>query len=391
MMEDMIHHNFLFVKDYIDADIIIVNTCTVTNTADTKCLKMIRRIKRECPNSILVVCGCSVQNDQTKYQDLGINILLGNRYKSSIAELINKYLEDKNDLVQIVKTRKLDFENMAINNFNHVRAFIKIEDGCDNFCSYCVIPFVRGSVRSKDFNEVINEAKNLVLNNHKEIVLTGIHTGAYESNGHDLADLINELAKIDGLMRIRISSIEATELNENFLNTLKNNKKLVDHLHIPLQAGSDEILKLMNRKYDLAYFINKINEIRSIRPDISISTDVIVGHPYETDELFNKTLETVKKINFSKVHVFPYSKRNGTKAASMDNQVDECTKKKRVVELIKLSDALEEKYYQKFVGKTIDVLIEECHNNIAIGHTSNYLKVTLNEDLKVGSIVNRVL
>ncbi len=184
---------------------------------------------------------------------------------------------------------------MLIDDYNHVRAFIKIEDGCDNFCSYCIIPYVRGSVRSKSFNKVIEEAKHLAHHGHKEIVLTGIHTGHYEDSGHDLTDLINELSKIDDLLRIRISSIEITELNDKFLEMLGKINKVCNHLHIPLQAGSDEILKRMNRKYDLKYYEEKINKIRSIRPDISISTDIIVGFPYETEELFKKYFKFFRK------------------------------------------------------------------------------------------------
>lgn len=391
MKEKMLSSNFFYEENMSDANIIIVNTCSVTNVADKKCLKMIRKIKREYPNALLVVAGCSSQNNQNVYEALDIDILLGNKDKSKIAELIKEYLDTEKKYVKFYNERDLDFEDMLINDYNHVRAFVKIEDGCDNFCSYCIIPFVRGSVRSKDFDTVIKEAKLLTEHGHKEIVLTGIHTGHYMSNNHDLTDLINELSKIDDLLRIRISSIEITELNDKFLEMLKINKKVCNHLHIPLQAGSDEILKRMNRKYDLAYYEEKINKIRSIRPDISITTDIIVGFPYETDELFNETLEFSKKMNFSKIHVFPYSIRVGTAAASMPNQVDEVTKKVRVKKLMALSEKQEKEYYEKFKGKELDILVEECDNNVSIGHTSNYLMVTLNENLLVGKIYKRIL
>lgn len=391
MKEKMLSSNFFYEENMSDANIIIVNTCSVTNVADKKCLKMIRKIKREYPNALLVVAGCSSQNNQNVYEALDIDILLGNKDKSKIAELIKEYLDTEKKYVKFYNERNLDFEDMLINDYNHVRAFVKIEDGCDNFCSYCIIPFVRGSVRSKDFDTVIKEAKLLTEHGHKEIVLTGIHTGHYTSNNHDLTDLINELSKIDDLLRIRISSIEITELNDKFLEMLKINKKVCNHLHIPLQAGSDEILKRMNRKYDLAYYEEKINKIRSIRPDISITTDIIVGFPYETDELFSETLEFSKKMNFSKIHVFPYSIRVGTAAASMPNQVDEVTKKVRVKKLMALSKKQEKEYYEKFKGKELDILVEECDNNVSIGHTSNYLMVTLNENLLVGKIYKRIL
>lgn len=391
MKERMLSSNFFYVENISEANIIIVNTCSVTNVADKKCLKMIRRIKREYPNSILVVAGCSSQNKQEIYENLDIDILIGNKDKSKIDILLKEYIKTHKRYVKFYNDRKLDFEDMLISDYNHIRAFIKIEDGCDNFCSYCIIPFVRGSVRSKNFETVIKEAKLLTQKGHKEIVLTGIHTGHYMDNGYDLTDLINELSKIEDLLRIRISSIEITELNDKFLNMLSTNKKVCDHLHIPLQAGSDEILKKMNRKYDLKYYEEKIKKIRMIRPDISITTDIIVGFPYETDKLFNETLEFSRKMNFSKIHVFPYSIRLGTSAANMPNQVDESIKKERVKKLMDLSEIMEKEYYNKFVGKELDILVEECDNNVSIGHSSNYLMIRLNEKLEVGQIYKRII
>lgn len=391
MKERMLSSNFFYVENISEANIIVVNTCSVTNVADKKCLKMIRRIKREYPNSILVVAGCSSQNKQEIYENLDIDILIGNKDKSKIDILLKEYIKTHKRYVKFYNDRKLDFEDMLISDYNHIRAFIKIEDGCDNFCSYCIIPFVRGSVRSKNFETVIKEAKLLTQKGHKEIVLTGIHTGHYMDNDYDLTDLINELSKIEDLLRIRISSIEITELNDKFLNMLSTNKKVCDHLHIPLQAGSDEILKKMNRKYDLKYYEEKIKKIRMIRPDISITTDIIVGFPYETDELFNETLEFSRKINFSKIHVFPYSIRLGTSAANMPNQVDESIKKERVKKLMDLSEIMEKEYYNKFVGKELDILVEECDNNVSIGHSSNYLMIRLNEKLEVGQIYKRII
>jgi len=391
MKERMLSSNFFYVENISEANIIVVNTCSVTNVADKKCLKMIRRIKREYPNSILVVAGCSSQNKQEIYENLDIDILIGNKDKSKIDILLKEYIKTHKRYVKFYNDRKLDFEDMLISDYNHIRAFIKIEDGCDNFCSYCIIPYVRGSVRSKNFETVIKEAKLLTQKGHKEIVLTGIHTGHYMDNDYDLTDLINELSKIEDLLRIRISSIEITELNDKFLNMLSTNKKVCDHLHIPLQAGSDEILKRMNRKYDLKYYEEKIKKIRMIRPDISITTDIIVGFPYETDKLFNETLEFSRKMSFSKIHVFPYSIRLGTSAANMPNQVDESIKKERVKKLMDLSEIMEKEYYNKFVGKELDILVEECDNNVSIGHSSNYLMIRLNEKLEVGQIYKRII
>lgn len=391
MKEALVKNRFSFCNLNEKCDILILNTCTVTDTSDKKSLKEVRRLKRENPNAILVVCGCSVQNDKTKYDDLGINILMGNINKSNIVSIIEKYLDDNTPVEYVAKTRDLPFENMEVDISDHTRAYIKIEDGCDNFCSYCIIPFVRGKKRSKDFSLVLREVQHLANNGYKEIVLTGIDTGGYESNGKDLTDLIHEMSKINGIERIRQSSIEITQINEKFINELKNNKKICDHIHIPLQSGSDSILKLMNRKYDLKYFFDKIDMIRSVRPDISITTDVIVGFPGETEEMFLETMETCKKINFSKIHAFPYSERKGTKASMMDGKVPESVKHERVKKLLELSDSLEKSYYDKFKGKNKDVLIEEVNESGSKGHTSNYLMVHTNEKLQKGEIYNLIV
>ena len=375
--------------DEKNPDIIIINTCSVTNVADQKSRKMVRHFKNMHPNSITVVCGCSTEHKRDDYLKMGIDILIGNSKKSQIIELIEEYQNNKKPILYFENTRRLPFEDMSIKEFTtHTRAFVKIQDGCDNFCSYCVIPFVRGSIRSKDFNQVLDEIRTLVNHGHKEIVLTGIHTGSYGvGTSHDLTDVIHEASKLEGLERIRISSIEITELNDKFMEELKNNPKICNHLHIPLQAGSDEILKMMNRKYDLEEYKRIINKIRRIREDISITTDVIVGFPGETDELFSKTLETVKELKLSKVHVFPFSKKEGTKAALMPNQIDENKKKKRVRGLVSLSDALEEEYAQKFINKNGYVLIETSKDNESTGCTSNYLKVIIKESLPRNKVV----
>ena len=391
MKEALVKNGFSFCNLNEKCDILILNTCTVTDTSDKKSLKEVRRLKRENPNAILVVCGCSVQNDKTKYDNLGINILMGNINKSNIVSIIEKYLDDKTPVEYVAKTRDLPFENMEVDISDHTRAYIKIEDGCDNFCSYCIIPFVRGKKRSKDFSLVLREVQHLANNGYKEIVLTGIDTGGYESNGKDLTDLIHEMSKINGIERIRQSSIEITQINEKFINELKNNNKICDHIHIPLQSGSDSILKLMNRKYDLKYFFDKIDMIRSVRPDISITTDVIVGFPGETGEMFLETMETCKKINFSKIHAFPYSERKGTKASMMDGKVPEIVKHERVKKLLELSDSLEKSYYDKFKEKKLDVLIEEVNEFGSKGHTSNYLMVHTNEKLQKGEIYNLIV
>ena len=380
MTEDLINAGYVEEKDNnIPADIYIINTCSVTNTADSKSLKLIRQAIKKNKDAIIVVCGCLAQVKPETVNIEGVDIVIGNKNKSKVSEYINEYVKNKNKKTDIYDISNVEFETMQLNNFDKTRAFIKIQDGCNNFCAYCIIPYTRGSVRSKPREDILNEIDHLTLNGHKEIVLTGIHTGNYgsEFDNYDFADLLNEIVKIKKLSRIRISSIEITELNDRVLEIIKNNNVLVDHLHIPLQSGSDEILKLMNRKYDTKYFIEKINKIRKIRPDISITTDVIVGFPNETDKNFNETIETIKKVDFSKLHVFPYSKREGTKAATMEGQIKEEVKKQRVMELLKLSKELENKYMNKFIGKTLTFIPEVYKDGYLIGHTGNYLLIKL--------------
>ena len=374
--ETFIQNGYNEASSIEDANVIIINTCSVTNEADKKCRKMIKRIRRDNEKAVLIATGCSVQNNFDEYKSLGINVLIDNFHKSQLFDLYNEYINNKKNICKYDSNRNQKFDNMILDKFTkHTRAFIKIQDGCDNFCSYCVIPLVRGSIRSKDFNQVIEETKSLVQNGHKEVVLTGIHTGSYNSSGKDLVDLINEMSKIENLKHIRISSIEITELNDKFMGLLKNNDKVVDHLHIPLQAGSDKVLKIMNRKYDTKYFEDKINIIRKIRPNINITTDVIVGHPGETEKDFEETLEFCKKIFFGKIHVFPYSIRKNTKASLMRDQVNEIDKKKRAEMLIRLSDILMSEYENKYIGTTQEIITEINHQNEVVGFTSNYIKV----------------
>lgn len=368
------------------ADISIINTCTVTNTADNKSFKTIRHAIKQNEDAIVVVVGCMSQNKKEEVLKVdGVDIVLGNVGKSKVVEYIDEFIKTKEKKLDIYDMMDTTFEPMILNNFNKTRAFIKIQDGCNNYCAFCIIPYVRGDVRSKDKNLVLQETNHLINQGYKEIVLTGIHTGHYGSDlkDYNFSDLLKELCKIEGLERLRISSIEITELDDEFLDVLKNNKKLVDHMHIPLQSGSDAVLKRMNRKYDKAYFIDKINKIRSIRPNISITTDVIVGFPGETEEEFNETIETIKKIEFTKLHVFPYSRRKGTVADEMDNQVDENTKHNRVKTLMNLSEELEKKYMNKFVNKEVIFIPEIKKEEYLIGHTGNYLQVKMksNEDL----------
>lgn len=381
-------HNYE-IKSFDDVcDIYIINTCTVTNTSDIKSRKMIRNAIKKNPNACVVAMGCFIEANKD-YQIEGLDIVLGNKDKSKIVDLLDEYFTKKEKIVKLYNDPKSQFEDMYITNFpGRTRAFVKIQDGCENFCSYCIIPFVRGKCRSKDKDKVISEINALVKNGYQEVVLTGIHTGNY---GVDLdtnfATLLKELVKIEGLKRLRISSIEITELTDEVLEVLKTSPIIVDHLHIPLQAGSDEILKAMNRKYNLSYFFEKIKKIREIRPNISITTDVIVGFPGETTELFEQTIKTCRDLEFAKIHVFPYSERQGTKAMELPNHIESNEKKRRARELLLVSKELEITYANKFLNKQVEVLIEEDKDGYSYGHTSNYLHVKINKKLKHNTFV----
>ena len=371
VMSDLLD-NAGYIKGSIDdSDIYIVNTCFVTNIAEHKSLKMINRVIKQHPKLVIAV-GCLAQIKGRDLLQVGVDIVIGNKDKTKIVEYIKDY---QNKICKLYDLSNVPFENMRLNNFDKTRAFVKIQDGCNNFCSYCIIPYTRGGVRSKKKEDVLSEIIDLVNYGHKEIVLTGIHTGNYHDLDCDLADLLESIVKIPHLKRLRISSIEITEITDRIIDIIKNNDILVDHMHIPLQSGSNHILKLMNRKYDVAYFIAKINKLRMIRPEMSITTDVIVGFPSETDDLFNETITTINKIKFSKLHVFPYSLREGTKASQMDNQVSALIKKERVKTLLSLSKELEVEYMHKFIGRELEFIPETYQNEYLFGHTGNYLSI----------------
>ena len=385
IVERFINAGYELVNDEREADVIVINTCTVTNQADSKSRKLIRQARCENSNAILVVCGCSAEHHKDKLFDLDIDILIGNKDKSFIVDLVNEYKTNKEKISRFYDLRSVEFEDMKINNFEgKTRGFVKIQDGCNNFCSYCIIPFMRGCIRSKDINVAASEINCLANNGYQEIVLTGIHTGSYgDGCDFDIVDLIREVSKNDNLKRIRISSIEITELNDKFMSELKVNKKLCDHMHVPIQSGANAVLKNMNRKYNIDKYKMKIDELRSIRKDINITTDLIVGFPEETDSDFMETIGNLKEIGFSKIHTFPYSMRTGTKASVM-KQVNDTVKKNRVDQVLELSDNLENEYYKKFIGETLEVLVEDGKS----GYTSNYIKVHLDKDMPVNTFVD---
>ncbi len=356
-------------------DVYIINTCTVTNTSDVKSRKMIHRARRKNKDACVVAVGCFIEANPN-YFDSAIDICIGNGRKSELVSILDEWMVKKSPIQK--REEKSTFDNMFLTNFEgRCRAFVKIQDGCENFCSYCIIPYVRGKCRSKSLNKVVEEVTALTKKGYQEIVLTGIHTGNYGVDiNTNFATLLKQLLTIKGLKRLRISSIEITELTDEVLDIIKENKVIVSHLHIPLQAGSDHVLKLMGRKYDLAYFEEKLKKIREIRPDIAITTDVIVGFPEETDLDFEETLKTVSRFAFAKIHVFPYSKREGTKASKMKD-IDGNTKKERARRLLLKSKELEESYASCFLSKEVEVLIEEEKDGYSIGHTEEFMKVKI--------------
>ena len=369
------------------ADIYIINTCTVTNTSDKKSEKMIKRARKQNKDAIIIAMGCHAQ---IKGDNIDADIIIGNKDKSKIISLIEEYQENKNKIKRIYNLDNISFEDMYISSFNsHTRAFVKIQDGCDAFCSYCIIPYARGPIRSKDPKTVIKEITSLVENGYKEIILTGIHTGKYGKDiNYTFEQLLKEIIKIKNLYRIRISSIEINELTDPILNLIKDNQVIAKHLHIPLQSGSDKILKLMDRKYDLKFYKDRIEKIRKMIKDISITTDLIVGFPNENEKDMEDTLKFIKEIKFTKIHTFPYSKREGTKAASMENQIDETIKRKRVKTVLELSDQLEQDFYQSKLNETEEVIIEQTKDGKSYGYTSNYIKVEINSPLKPNEVIS---
>ena len=370
------------------ADIYIINTCSVTNESDKKSRKMINRAKKNNSEAIIVVMGCY---SQVSSDDIEADIILGNKDKSKIVEILNDFIRDRESKKIIYDLSSVEFEKMEISHFdNHTRAFVKIQDGCNAFCSYCIIPYTRGRVRSKNKEDVIKEVSRLVKDGYKEIVLTGIHTGRYGIDiNSSLYELLCELVKIPNIYRIRLSSIEINEVTPEIIDLYKNNKIMARHLHVPLQSGSNKILKLMNRRYNKEEFMKMIDKLREIE-DISLTTDLIVGFPNETDDDFEETMDTLKKIHFTKIHTFPYSRRRGTVADKMDGHISGDIKKKRVHEVIELSNEYENEYYKSKIGKVYDGVVERHNNGLVVVHTSNFIPVIIddNDNIENNSIVN---
>ena len=339
---------------------------------------MIRSAIKHNPNAIIAVIGCYSQMAPKEIEAImGVDIVIGNKNKAEVVDLVYKKLKEQEliNKVENILTYKT-FENLSPVSFSKTRAFLKIEDGCNNFCSYCIIPYTRGPIRSKNANDVINEINKIVENGYKEVVLTGIHTGKYNDNGIDFTDLIKMILSQTNIARLRISSIELNEITDEFLELLKTNKVLAEHLHLPLQAGSNHILKLMNRHYTREEFINRVLQIKEIKPDISITTDIIVGFPEETDDDFTDTLDLCKVVGFAKIHAFPFSLRKGTKAETL-KPVPDKVKNDRMSKLLELNCELEANYREKYINTVHEIIIETNHGDYLVGHTSNYLEVNI--------------
>ena len=362
------------------ADVYIINTCAVTNTAGSKSRQKIHAAIALNPEALIAVVGCYAQTASEQLeQDANIDILLGSDGKSRLADMIEEGLRKKRPQKLIHDVRKVNvFEALPIHRFEHqTRAFLKIQDGCNQFCSYCIIPFARGAERSLPEDEVLAIARSLSESGHREIVLSGIHTGRY-GNGinSSLCQLMKRMVKeIPKLQRIRISSIEMNEITDELLEFIKGEEKIARHLHIPVQSANTTVLKNMNRPYTIAWFMERVDYIRSLIPDISISSDVITGFPQESEEQFQDTLDNIARMRLSFLHVFPYSRRDHTAAAQMSGHLENKIKKERASRLANLSKQLYTAYKQNFIGKEVSVIFEKEKDGKLIGHSSEYLEV----------------
>ncbi len=394
--EMMINDGYLY--DDKNPDVIFINTCSVTAVSDQKSRQKIRSFVKKFPHSIIVVLGCYSQMAYNFIKTIeGVNIIIGTKKRVDVVSLINQYKETNKQIILVDKTSlDEDYEPLSISSYSdNTRAFLKIQDGCNNFCSYCIIPYTRGGVRSRPKEEVLKEVERLVNNGYKEIVLTGIHTGGYGKDLKDycFSDLLKDILKNQDLKRLRISSIEESEIDDQMIDLLVEDPRIASHLHIPLQSGSDTVLKRMNRKYTTEQFYQKLLKIRQKRPDIAITTDIIVGFPNESEEEFLETYEFAKKCQFSQIHVFPFSPRSGTPAYNMKGQIDPRIKKDRVSRLISLSSYLQEQYESKFIDKEVEVLFEEYDevSKIAKGHTSNYILVSIPSEVSLHNQLLKVI
>ncbi|MEG0128051.1 tRNA (N(6)-L-threonylcarbamoyladenosine(37)-C(2))-methylthiotransferase MtaB [Clostridium sp.] len=370
------------------ADVYVINTCTVTNIGDKKSRKMLRKAKKTNKDAVVVAAGCYAQVSPEELSSIEeVDIVVGTSDKSKIVDFVEEFLstkEKKNYVENIMSVR--EFEEMDIDEYqDKTRAFLKIQDGCDRYCSYCLIPYARGPVRSRPLDNIVSQVRGLVANGFKEIILSGIHISSYgkDLKTHNLVDVVETLSKTIGLERIRIGSIEPMFFSEGVLERLKSVKSFCPHFHLSLQSGCDETLKRMNRRYTAEEYKDVVNRIRETFEDASITTDIIAGFPGETDEEFNETYKFLSDIKLAKMHIFKYSERKGTKAEKLDGKVSPEVKEERSKALIELDLKNEREYMEKYLGKTMDVLFEESHDEVYTGYTVNYLKVIVTLDTRI--------
>lgn len=409
MEQQFIKNNYEIVENTQKADIYVINTCTVTNMAERKSRQMLRRVKEINPSAVLVVCGCYAQVAKNELEQIPeIDIILGINEKNEIVQIVENYMEkmaeqDKRsqeaEIDDVSKQKEfLDFGDVTYTEKN--RAVVKVQDGCNMFCSYCIIPYARGRIRSRKIESVVSEIKKIAKEEIKEVVITGIHVASYGKDFDNentskkirLIDLLEAINKIDGIDRMRLSSLEPTIVDEEFATRLSKLDKICDHFHLSLQSGCDETLKRMNRKYTTQIYRDAVATLRKYYPEASFTTDVIVGFPGETDEEFAKTYEFLKEIDFYRLHVFKYSPRRGTVAEKMPNQIDGNKKEERSNKLIELSNSTENKHNQSYIGKTVKVLFEEFEDGFFKGHTTNYMMVKVaGEEEQSDKFVNKIL
>ena len=382
MAQKFLEKGYKVVEHTEKADIYVVNTCTVTNISDRKSRQMLRRVKEINKDSIVIAVGCYVQVAKQDVEKIPeIDLCLGNDEKANIVDFAEKYIKDKIKEVpmqDVLKSKEfVDFGEVVFTE--KTRAVVKIQDGCDRYCSYCIIPYARGRVRSRRPEHIISEVKAIAQKGIKEIIITGIHIASYGKdfkNGYVLIDLLEELNKIDGIKRIRLGSLEPLLITQEFMERLVKLDKICHHFHLSLQSGCDETLKRMNRRYNTLQFKEIVELLRKYYKDVILTTDIIVGFPQETEEEFTQTYKFLEEIKFYKMHIFKYSQRKGTKAAIMPNQIDGNIKEERSKKLIELSDKNQLEYNQKYCNQKVEVLFEEEKEGIYYGHTENYLLVT---------------
>ena len=386
--------NYELTQEIEIADVVVVNTCTVTSLSSQKSRQMIRKVTRTNKNSVLAVVGCYAQNAPQEISKIdGVDVIIGTADRMKIVELVEKVLANRAEkILQVGAVENIsEFEELP-HTPQRTRAFLKIEDGCNNFCTYCIIPFVRGRVRSRSLESIREECKELAKQNYKEIVLTGIHIGAYGKdfqNKTTLTDAVKVVLDSANPLRLRLGSVESIEMTDELINLLKTDSRICNHVHLPLQSGSDEILKAMHRPYTTKDFAKLTARLVEEIPDISIGTDLIVGFPGETEKHFEETINFLQSQPFSKIHVFPFSAREGTVAAEMKNQIDSQTKKIRVSKVLEIAKSKEKNFAERLIGKTVEIITETEENNFIDGLTKNYvrLKIPASPEIKLGEIV----